>query len=611
MKAGKFISALAMATTLTITAVAGNNATQSEQNPDPIQEMKAAQERAKKEFEDFKNKTQDDYNAYKEDVIARYIAFRDSVLSEFVKQMKQPWAKTEVKPAIPKPKDRSVGPEIVPLEKRTTPQQDNLVDNTPVVTPKDEPKTIEPKTEPKEEPKPVVKEEPKEEPKPATEPKPVVKEEPKEEPKPVVKEEPKPEPKPKKEGPKATPLGSSINELKVKDVVDLSDITVNVQPIPFVPVIVPTDNEPDVFDFEFFGTPVSVRIDDRCRFTLSGVNNKAIANAMEEITKNELINVTLGDCIDLREDMKLCDWAYLEMLITLSTSFYGQECNEATLLAGYLYCMSGYQMRFAYNNKKNIELLFSSDQIITDLKGASLYVNGYQNFYSLNPDFNVSEFHVCNYAFPNEKSMSLIVTDLPMFDEKIEKKNIKLHSYSMNLDYSVNKNLIDFFDTYPTPNTEGDIYSKWTYYAKTPLSNTAKELLYPALKQAIEGKSEYAAVNIIIDWIETYEYEYDEKVWGYDRALFPDETLFYPYCDCEDRSILFTRIISDLLGLKTALIYYPGHLAAAVKFNGDVQGDYIMHNGEKYTVCDPTIRFWKAGRTMSKMNNAQATLILL
>ncbi len=709
MKTSKFISALAMATALSFSAVAGNNTTHSEQSPDPIQEMKAAQEKAKKDFENFKNKTNDDFNTHKEDVIARYIAYRDSVLSEFVKHMKLPWTKTEVKPAIPKPKDRSVGPEITPLEKKSAPQEEILVDNTPIVEPKAEPKPLveepkiepkaEPKIEPKEEPKedskkgqkrstkedttptvreepkvqpqeevkPTVNEEPKAEPKeePKAQPKkeeqkPVVKEEkkvvvketpkvspstpkpkiipvptpviikdepkeenkpvaeePKEEPKPIV-EEPKAEPKPKKEGPKATPLGGNINELEVKDVVDLSNIDFNIQPVPFVPVVVPTDNEPDIFDFEFFGTPVSVRIDESCRFTLSGVNSKAIASAMEEITKNELLNVTLGDCLDVRDDMKLCDWAYLELLTTLTASFFEQECNEATLLAGYLYCMSGYQMRFAFS-KTNVEILFTSDQDIYDLKPTNLYVNGYQTFFCLNPNVNYNELQLCNYAFPNEKCMSLFVSELPEFEQDIEEKNLKLNSYRMNLDYSLilnftlNKNLIDFFNTYPTPATKGDMYSRWIYYAKTPLSDTAKEKLYPTLRQAIEGKTELKAVNIILNWIHTYKYGYDDKVWGYDRAFFPDESLFYPYTDCEDRAILFSRIVSDLLGLKVALIYYPGHLAAAVKFNGDVQGDYIMHNGEKFTVCDPTIESDRdnVGRTMSSVKNTQATLILL
>ena len=44
----------------------------------------------------------------------------------------------------------------------------------------------------------------------------------------------------------------------------------------------------------------------------------------------------------------------------------------------------------------------------------------------------------------------------------------------------------------------------------------------------------------------------------------------------------------DLVGLKCVLIYYPGHLAAAVHFNEEVKGDSFFLDDEPYVVCDPT-----------------------
>ena len=106
-------------------------------------------------------------------------------------------------------------------------------------------------------------------------------------------------------------------------------------------------------------------------------------------------------------------------------------------------------------------------------------------------------------------------------------------------------------------------------------------------------------------------YEYDENIWGVDRAFFAEETLYYPYCDCEDRSILLSRLVRDILGLKAILIYYPGHLAMAVHFPEEVTGDYILLEGEKYIVCDPTYIAATVGRTMPGMNNNEARVILL
>ena len=95
------------------------------------------------------------------------------------------------------------------------------------------------------------------------------------------------------------------------------------------------------------------------------------------------------------------------------------------------------------------------------------------------------------------------------------------------------------------------------------------------------------------------------------RAFFAEESLHYPYCDCEDRSILFTRLVRDLLGLPCILVYYPGHLAAAVRFSRRVDGDYLALDGERYTVCDPTYIGAPVGMTMPGMDNRSASVIRL
>ena len=105
-------------------------------------------------------------------------------------------------------------------------------------------------------------------------------------------------------------------------------------------------------------------------------------------------------------------------------------------------------------------------------------------------------------------------------------------------------------------------------------------------------------------------YEYDDKVWGGDRAFFAEESLYYPYCDCEDRSILFSRLVRDLMGLKVLLVYYPGHLATAVCFTDNVIGDYISLNNQKYVVCAPTYIGAPVGATMPEMDNSKAKVIL-
>ena len=106
-------------------------------------------------------------------------------------------------------------------------------------------------------------------------------------------------------------------------------------------------------------------------------------------------------------------------------------------------------------------------------------------------------------------------------------------------------------------------------------------------------------------------YRTDNSVWGHDRVFFAEETLYYPYCDCEDRSILFSRLVRDLLGLDTALVYYPGHLASAVAFGDDAEGDAMLIDGRRFIVCDPTYIGAPVGKQMPGLDYARAEAIVL
>jgi hypothetical protein len=52
-------------------------------------------------------------------------------------------------------------------------------------------------------------------------------------------------------------------------------------------------------------------------------------------------------------------------------------------------------------------------------------------------------------------------------------------------------------------------------------------------------------------------------------------------------------------------------LATAVAFAQDVNGDYLVYKGRRYTVCDPTYMNAPVGITMPGMNNKEAQVIAL
>ena len=130
------------------------------------------------------------------------------------------------------------------------------------------------------------------------------------------------------------------------------------------------------------------------------------------------------------------------------------------------------------------------------------------------------------------------------------------------------------------------------------------------LKPLVDGKSELEAVNLLLRFVQTsLKYKTDEGQFGIENYLFPEETIFYPYSDCEDRSIFFAWLVRNLLGLEVVGLDYPGHIAAAVRFNEKVKGDAFRMNGKRYVVTDPTYINASAGMSMPDFKKSKPGII--
>lgn len=126
----------------------------------------------------------------------------------------------------------------------------------------------------------------------------------------------------------------------------------------------------------------------------------------------------------------------------------------------------------------------------------------------------------------------------------------------------------------------------------------------------VQGRNEADAANILINFVQTaFQYQTDGQQFGYEKPFFVEELFYYPYSDCEDRAMLFSYLVRKLLGLDVVLLDYPEHIATAVRFNGNVSGDYLMVNGQKYIVCDPTYIGASIGMTMPRYKTVSAKVL--
>ena len=376
------------------------------------------------------------------------------------------------------------------------------------------------------------------------------------------------------------------------------------QPEPISPIL-ENDEKTTVVTITFYGTKLSFRHPKTHRISLRNPSNELFAQTWGELA-DEQYNNLLYDCLKARNDYQLCDWGYVQMLKTLSEQIYGVS-NEAVFLRAFIFVQSGYTMRLAMSGTGKLYMLIGSqyqlyEQRYFEIDGLYFY-----------PMEEIEDgLHICSGAFEKEQPMTIDINPEQRLAVNNVSSLVRRSSQGVVASSTINKNTLLFYNEYPTGQIGGDCGTRWEIYANAPMEECVRLTLYPALQNAIRGVPEKQAVAKLLDWVQTaFEYEYDDKVWGHDRAFFPSESLYYPYADCEDRAILFSRVVRDLLGLDVVLLHYPGHLATAVCFNQDVRGDYVMVGERRFIICDPTFIGAPIGATMPGMDNKTAKVIPL
>lgn len=355
----------------------------------------------------------------------------------------------------------------------------------------------------------------------------------------------------------------------------------------------------------YFGTIITIGFPTNDNLHLRALKEDAIADAWQQLSDSRY-DITVSTALQARKANALCDWAYMQVLQAVTEKQYGTT-NEAVLMQAFLMTQSGYRIRLGMSDTRLYMLVAS----LYDIFHLRYYTLDGTKYYDISGEKN-AKIRITKAKYEKEKSLSLQMTQLPLLNNDPAPKRTLTSRKGVTASVCVNKNLIDFFNTYPQACFGGNQTTRWAAYANTPIEQSVKDMLYPPLRKTISSMTERDAVGILLNWVQTaFEYGYDDEIWGGDRAFFAQETLYYPYCDCEDRAILFSHLVRDLLGLDVVLLYYPGHLATAVAFSEDVNGDYLTYSNRKYVVCDPTYINAGVGRTMPGMNNRQAQIIAL
>lgn len=379
----------------------------------------------------------------------------------------------------------------------------------------------------------------------------------------------------------------------------IDDIPLTVSPIPTVK---PGANTLTV---EFYGTPCRVRRPAAGTFALRGTTPRQVSDAWRHASQSADAEGLVDDCVRLRESLNLCDYAFMQLVDRIARAYAPDSPDLQAFIATYLLTQTGYDTRLM----KVGGILRTTFHPDVELSAKiSVTVDGKQ-YYILGDD---PEYTASFYTYPDNFSRQSIpvrmtMTRVPQLARTGGNATFTTSRHwtaAPPFSVAANTSLIGFLNDYPQ--------LPWQCYPTAALSDEIRTQVLPRLAALIDGMNETEAAQTLLGFMQNaFNYRTDGDQFGYERSFFVDENFYYPYNDCEDRAILYSVLVRELLGLKSVLLYYPLHLATAVHFSTPVPGDYVVVDGERYTVCDPTLSGGLIGQTMDVCRDKKARAIKL
>jgi hypothetical protein len=360
-------------------------------------------------------------------------------------------------------------------------------------------------------------------------------------------------------------------------------------------------------DINYYGTDFKYYYNDDLKVYLSTKLSKdAIADYWIEMNSKNY-----KDCIAqakyYKDKYKINDWGYLSVLYDYSKVIYPNNPNERYMFCWFMLIKSGYLARVGFMDDRIGLLIGSKHNLFGKLFYSQKDID--YRFFCVVLDDKETEWSgnikIYKEDFPTAiNPFEFNLTASPLLPEVVGTRqiNFSFGDAKYNIELKYNKNVIDFYKNYP--------FSDFSIYFSSPPSSLAGSSLANSLKPLIKNKNEFEAVNFLLRFAQSAtEYQTDQEQFDREKPLFVEESLCYAYSDCEDRSVFFSYLVSELLGLDVIGIDYPNHIATAVNFKSEVKGTYFTHNDKKYVICDPTYLDADVGMLMPGYEDQESNII--
>ena len=413
-----------------------------------------------------------------------------------------------------------------------------------------------------------------------------------------------PEKKPKT-APRVPPM--DITPVTMIPVPDVPDPTTQAPvPEPAMPELgLPVIPVQKYVEFDFYS--LKAKASEVRLVSLDGMEGHDVSVLWQSFQDGDVYDKVASALNQYRTGCNLNDWLTFQLVHDYADALYPGDDNSSAVLTHYLLANMGFDVRIGKGRSDRFLLLVPFRQMVyarpyLELDGTKYFVFMYDD----GKDVSNGLTTLSTYELPKGADLgsafNLIVGSLTMPDN--EEKSYELTDGVMTLKGTVPEPPIDV--------AKGFVQTEIPVYAKSGMSTEFKKELLKQVREQLQGLSEEDAVNRLLHFMQyAFGYATDDDQFGYEKPFFIEENFYYPSNDCEDRAILLTFIVRNVLGLDVHLLHFPGHEATAIRFTDQtLEGDGYVYEGKKYLICDPTYIGAGIGRCMSQYEDVKPEIEL-
>lgn len=366
--------------------------------------------------------------------------------------------------------------------------------------------------------------------------------------------------------------------------------------------------------FSFYGRTLFMPCSPNLRICAKGVSERHAADYFRKMAQLPRETHQLWHAVQQQAgEFGLNEWGHFCLLRSVAETLLTSS-DECTLFLFYmLRNEGGYKVKLARgkeSGKLTLLLALDNDKEVYSYIFFRFTENNHQvKYYAVYGGGKAKE-SIYTYAFTQqETSLRQMKLD---FDRTLnigmcdKKRTLHVKKMGNEIHLPYNSSHMAYLDDVPM--------TVFPIYFTSDVPTESQQALERYFAPLVKRYSQQQMVDLLLNFVQTaFAYRTDRKQFGYEKYFYPEEVIAYPYSDCEDRSALFSWLVTSLTGLQVIGLQYEGHVATAVAFTDPTAGigDYFSYGGKRYYVCDPTYINASIGMTMPQFKGKTPKVIRL